>query len=282
MEWSIVKNAKGHAACTLRHPAGMYTYTAYTQNGLQFLTNEVIMPIYAPSVDDTELPTSRHITMSITALAALHPANPQDDNAVADNVIVSSSTMDETIPHPPSENQLQASIALLNHHNTVLLAGLLDQDKYDTECLSMKANCASIKQEQSVQEHYINPTSTTIHALNADGTYELWHQRLNHSSPDIMYETQKRVIGIPKLKRVDDLEKCDSCIKAKITKQMRGTYILTEPEHVCQQIQADFGFIAIPKEEKRIDTKPVCNTKLASSMPKGARTKVPPNPKIKV
>jgi hypothetical protein len=73
MEWSIVKNVKGHAACTLRHPQGMYTYTAYTQNGLQFLTNEVVMPVYAATTNENR----QEITLSITASAALKPADPQ-------------------------------------------------------------------------------------------------------------------------------------------------------------------------------------------------------------
>jgi hypothetical protein len=82
MEWSIVKNARGHAACTLRHPQGMYTYTAYTQNGLQFLTNEVIMPVYATSTNEDQ--NDQHITLTITTATALNPANPQcDSNCIA-------------------------------------------------------------------------------------------------------------------------------------------------------------------------------------------------------
>jgi hypothetical protein len=78
MEWSIVKNAKGHAACTLRHPQGMYTYTAYTQNGLQFLINEVIMPVYAATTNKNK----HKVTLSITASAALKPSDPQTASTI--------------------------------------------------------------------------------------------------------------------------------------------------------------------------------------------------------
>jgi hypothetical protein len=81
-------------------------------------------------------------------------------------------------------------MAFLDRYNTVLLATTGNAE-----------NCTSIQaHEQDYGHVYISPNSATINALNADGTYELWHQRLNHSSPEVMYEMQKRAIGIPKLK----------------------------------------------------------------------------------
>jgi hypothetical protein len=176
MEWSIVKNAKGHAACTLRHPQGMYTYTAYTQNGLQFLTNEVIMPVYAPTTNEGE----RHITMSINAAQALNPTDPQ--RAPNNECVVN---QDDTHPQPPSDRDLQASIAILNKYNTIHLTSKINNE-------SIKTRSQQICNEQGQAEcDYVTPSSATVSALNADGTFELWHQRLNHSSPEVMYETQK-------------------------------------------------------------------------------------------
>jgi hypothetical protein len=129
--------------------------------------------------------------------------------------------------------------------------------------------------------------SDIINALNADGTHELWHQQLNHPHPETLYETQKCVIGIPKLRQADDLEKCDSCIRAKIGEQVRGKYITTEPRYNCQQIQADFGFMAIPNPKPKSQTRQKQGTKplksrkppMASSTPK---SDVPQDPKTKI
>jgi hypothetical protein len=229
------------------------------------------MPVYATSTNEDQ--DERHITFSITTATALNPANPQCDT---EHIEISEDRA-TTYPPPPSEQDLQAAVAFLNRYNTVLLVkeGIADATTINTQ------NVTAIK-SNAQQGNYITPDDATVSALNADGTYELWHQRLNHSSPEVMYETQKRVVGIPKLKRVDDLEKCDSCIKAKISKQPRGPNILTEPEHACQHIHADFGFIAIPKIPREQDTKPVCNTKTTPSLPINTRKNVPQNPRIKV
>eukprot|EP00980_Cylindrotheca_fusiformis_P004427 scaffold946_cov73-Cylindrotheca_fusiformis.AAC.2 len=85
----------------------------------------------------------------------------------------------------------------------------------------------------------------SVHALRQETERLLWHQeRLGHPSDDhYLYNSHKFIDGVPKFKHKDNiLEKCPTCIRAKLKKQPAGpnsTRVATQP---YQGLSVDFSF----------------------------------------
>ena len=79
---------------------------------------------------------------------------------------------------------------------------------------------------------------------------ELNHQCLSHPGYDTLWKTQLYMEGMRKPKMPDDLHTCDTCAKAKLTKQPRGKPVTIQPLMNNQEIHLDFGFIAMEKLAK--------------------------------
>ncbi len=89
-----------------------------------------------------------------------------------------------------------------------------------------------------------DPELPVINALSVHGRAELWHQRLGHPSPAYLQATRRITTGIPDFPMPDDIHICDSCIFGAQTKSRRGPSTTQEPEFLCQEVLADFGFFA--------------------------------------
>ena len=65
---------------------------------------------------------------------------------------------------------------------------------------------------------------TPINALNKEAEALLWHQRIGHAGPHIFKDLHTHVNGIPDLLhfKFDDLTKCNTCMKGKLSKVPPG------------------------------------------------------------
>ena len=155
------------------------------------------------------------------------------------------------VPEVPAENILSAI--------TECTISLMDNASVDNHTTSI----TEVDSDDDVAQTPTSSDDDVVNHLSAEATYELYHQRLGHPSAPVLMNTQKRVLGIPKLKQPDDLHVCDSCARCKITKKPKGKPVVEEPSGPCEHIHADFGFMAAVEttpeprtDNKRATTKP--------------------------
>eukprot|EP00980_Cylindrotheca_fusiformis_P009852 scaffold2183_cov131-Cylindrotheca_fusiformis.AAC.1 len=93
----------------------------------------------------------------------------------------------------------------------------------------------------------------SVHALRQETERLLWHQRLGDPSDHYLYNAHKHIDGVPKFRHMDSvLDKCPTCIRAKLRKQPAGpnsTRVATQP---YQGLSVDFSFAGMKsKNEER-------------------------------
>ena len=93
-----------------------------------------------------------------------------------------------------------------------------------------------------------------VHAMRTATERKLWHNRLCHFSPQLINQAHKYVDGVPEFKGdplCSELDKCPTCIKAKLTKVSPGDGT-DEANQPYQVIAMDFSFSGVvSKDTKR-------------------------------
>ena len=102
--------------------------------------------------------------------------------------------------------------------------------------------------------------NTPVNALREKAHEMSWHQRLIHLAPSSIQEAHKHVDGVPNLSKFsfDDVNLCETCIKANLRKNSTGKRSLLESVSVPYQgIFCDYGFsgrLLYDKEGKVIES----------------------------
>lgn len=88
------------------------------------------------------------------------------------------------------------------------------------------------------------PSGTpTLYKLSTDVHHELWHQRLGHPGQKITQTISSCVHGVPKIHQYrNHFYQCDSCLKAKISKQPKPKTTPSTVSKFGQWFHMDFGF----------------------------------------
>ena len=101
--------------------------------------------------------------------------------------------------------------------------------------------------------HNLMYTIMPVNALNKEAEELLWHQRLIHGG-DHNYDTiKKHVDGIPNMSGLefDDVTKCSTCLRTKLTKVSPGHTSLRDKLKVPYQgLYVDFGFSGKVQRDK--------------------------------
>ena len=82
-----------------------------------------------------------------------------------------------------------------------------------------------------------------IQAIKAKTSKLLWHQRLEHSSDDFLYQAHKHILGVPKFKcQTSILDQCPTCIQCKQTKTPASSHSTRKATQPFQGLSVDFAF----------------------------------------
>ena len=104
-----------------------------------------------------------------------------------------------------------------------------------------------ITSEKAAQEYMMTvpgvPFQTPICYLSEHMQRLLWHFHTGHPNSDRLIKLQKMSKGIPRLKYPQAIEKCSSCIMAKMHKMARGGPENQDPTAPGQMMSMDFGFM---------------------------------------
>ena len=87
--------------------------------------------------------------------------------------------------------------------------------------------------------------NTPVNALNKEAEALLWHQRLLHCGTHVFKYLHKKVDWVPNLSKFqfDDVFKCPTCIKSKLTKDSPGPNSLQSTVNTPYQgLYIDFAF----------------------------------------
>ena len=101
--------------------------------------------------------------------------------------------------------------------------------------------------EKAAQEYMMTvpgvPFKTPICYLSEHTQRLLWHFHSGHPNSDRLIKLQKISKGIPRLKYPQAIEKCSSCIVAKMHKMAPGGPENQDPTAPGQMMSMDFGFM---------------------------------------
>ena len=90
-----------------------------------------------------------------------------------------------------------------------------------------------------------------VQAMSLDKQRILWHQRLGHIHSELVADMHKHAHGVPELREADEVQKCPTCIKAKMQKRSRSKEDSRHATKPFQGISIDFGFMVTRSKDKK-------------------------------
>jgi transposase InsO family protein len=164
---------------------------------------------------------------------------------------------DEENPHPPPKGSITFTGSDTFDDTSITMRQRRGLWYTTNTILIPRSQQASIKKLHSIME---DEELICLNQLDGDTEEEVeeiltrkerisveqWHQRMGHISPKAMEQTQKHVLGIPKLPPVPSCFSCPFCDKAKLTKAPRNKKTTREILQPGVQFHMDCGFFSGP------------------------------------
>ena len=92
-----------------------------------------------------------------------------------------------------------------------------------------------------------------IDSLSNEAYSHIWHHHLIHCGEHTLKESHKHIEGVPNMSKFsfNDLTRCATCIKSKLTKNSPGSKSLQDsPSRMYQYLYIDFGFAGQRSQDK--------------------------------
>ena len=101
--------------------------------------------------------------------------------------------------------------------------------------------------------HIWGTEQVLVDSLSNEARSHLWHHRLIHCGEHTMKEAHKHIKGVPNMSKFsfNDLTRCATCIKSKLTKNSPGNKSLRDSLlRAYQGLYIDFGFAGRRSEDE--------------------------------